>query len=246
VTGWLAWLPQAPSPRGHPRSVNTVLSYVRSARAFCLWAMRHRLLHATPPAHLPLPAADTRPLPLLEAEEWQQLLGACRPPHESGVQAEQATARNRAILWVLFETGMRATELCTLHLCDVDREQREVLVRGKGAKERRFILGHEGWCQLLTYLDGYRPRASVGGEQAESRSDHLFLSERGQSLTKNGIMHVFERLKNRGGITGKQVTASLLRKNFAARYEAIGTACRNCWANREGSDGNKHSLGGTK
>jgi site-specific recombinase XerD len=179
VTGWLAWLPQAPSLRRHPCSAHTVQSYVRSARAFCQWAVRHRLLHATPFARLPLPEADAQPLPQLEAEEWQQLLGACRPPHESGVQAEQATARNQALLWVLFETGMQATELCALRMTDVDRGKRELLVRGKGAQERRFTLGHEGWHQLCTYLDDYRPRASVGGEQAEKSSDHLFLSERG-------------------------------------------------------------------
>jgi site-specific recombinase XerD len=171
---------------------------------------------------LPLPAADRQPLPHLEAEEWQQLLSACRPPHESGAQAEQATARNRAILWVLFETGMQTTELCALRLGDVDRGKRELLVRGKGAQERRFTLGHEGWYRLLTYLDDYRPSALAGGEQAERSSEYLFLSERGRPLTKNGIMHVFERLKNRAGITGKQVTASLLRKNFAARYLQAG------------------------
>jgi len=171
---------------------------------------------------LPLPAADRQPLPQIEAEEWQQLLSACRPPHESGAQAEQATARNRAILWVLFETGMQGTELCALRLGDVDRGKRELLVRGKGAQERRFTLGHEGWYQLLTYLDGYRPGTPVGGEQAESSSDHLFLSERGRPLTKNGIMHVFERLRNRAGMMGREVTASLLRKNFAARYLQAG------------------------
>jgi site-specific recombinase XerD len=144
---------------------------------------------------------------------------------------------------------MRASEICALRLCDVNRELRELLVRGKGAQERRFTLGHEGWRHLRTYLDDYRPRNPAGEEQAESSSEYLFLSERGRPLTKNGIMHVFERLRNRASMTGKQVTASLLRKNFAARYlqaggdwdslqELLGQQGRLSWQ--------QHSLEGTK
>jgi site-specific recombinase XerD len=83
-------------------------------------------------------------------------------------------------------------------------------------------LRHEGWYQLLTYLDDYRPGVPAGEAQVESSSEYLFLSERGRPLTKNGIMHIFERLKNRAGLTGKQVTASLLHKSFVARYLQVG------------------------
>jgi site-specific recombinase XerD len=106
--------------------------------------VRHRYLQATPFAHLLLPQVENRLLRPLEPEEWEQLLLACHLPKETGVLAERATARNRAILWVLFETGMRASEVCGLRLVDVDREQGILRVRGKGSQQRRLTLGYEG------------------------------------------------------------------------------------------------------
>ena len=132
VRGWISTLPLMPTANGTLRLPNTVESYVRSARAFCHWLVLHQYLSATPFAHLLLPPAENRsPLPL-EPEEWEYLLLACHSPKETGVIANQAVARNRAILWMLFETGMHVTEICRLCLGDVDREQGIVRVQRKG------------------------------------------------------------------------------------------------------------------
>ncbi|GHO96466.1 hypothetical protein KSF_065140 [Reticulibacter mediterranei] len=134
--------------------------------------------------------------------------------------AEQATARNRAILWVLFDTGMRATEICALRLGDVDLEQGIVSVQEKGATVRRLTLGHEGLRHLLAYLDNYRLGAAVGGERTDE--DSLFLSEADRPLTKSRITLLFDRLKQRAGITRKGVGPALLRESFAMRYLQTG------------------------
>lgn len=228
LTGWLAWLPQAPGAAGRPRSANTVHSYARSARAFCQWAVRHTSLSITPFAHLPLPSGEVPQLPVLEVEEWERLLVACRSSRESEGQPVQATVRNQAILWVLFETGMRASEVCALRLCDVDRAQHQQLVLGKDT-QRRLTLGHKGWHHLLTYLDDYRLRTTTGAEAVEERSEHLFLSETGRPLTKSGIALFFGRLRKRASIAGKQITAFLLRQNFAARYLQAGGDLGTLW-----------------
>jgi site-specific recombinase XerD len=159
---------------------------------------------------------------VLEPEEWEHLLLACHPPKETGVLAERATARNRAILWVLFDTGMQATEVCRLCLCDVDRERGVLRVRGKGSKQRQLALGQEGLRHLLSYLDDHRLGATVCCEQRGASSDHLFLSEEGCPLTKSGMALLFGRLRQRAGITRKEVTASLLRESFTMRYLQIG------------------------
>jgi hypothetical protein len=140
VRGWFAALPLMPTATGALRSPSTVESYARSARAFCQWLVRHRYLPVTPFAHLPLPPVENRLLPPLEPEEWEQLLLACHPPKETGAFANQAAARNRAILWVLFDTGMHATEVCELRLLDVDREQGMLRVQGKGGALRWLTL----------------------------------------------------------------------------------------------------------
>jgi site-specific recombinase XerD len=121
VRGWLAFLSQMPSPRGPLLHTSTVESYARSARAFCQWLVRHRNLQATPFAHLALPRLETRVFHPLAPEEWEQLLLACRSARKINVLAERATARNRAILWLLFDTGMRVSEVCRLHLSETGR-----------------------------------------------------------------------------------------------------------------------------
>jgi site-specific recombinase XerD len=187
VRGWFAALPLMPTAIGTLRSPSTVESYARSARAFCQWLVRHRYLPATPFAHLLLPQVENRLLRPLEPEEWERLLLACHPPKETGVLADRATARNRAILWVLFDTGMQATEVCRLRLCDVDQEQGTLRVRGKGSQQRRLTLGQEGLRHLLAYLDDYRLGAAACGEQGGTSEAHLFLSETGCPLTKTCV-----------------------------------------------------------
>jgi hypothetical protein len=97
VGSWFAALPLMPTAIGTHRSPGTVASYARSARAFCQWLVRHQYLPATPFAHLDLPRMENHVPRLLEPEEWEQLLLACHPPMETGVIANQAAARNRAI-----------------------------------------------------------------------------------------------------------------------------------------------------
>ncbi len=77
---------------------------------------------------------------------------------------ERTVARNRTILWILMDTGMRASELCGLHLWDVNREQKTLRVEGRG-KERWLGLSPKGWDQVLCYLEQYRPKnvRSEGG-----------------------------------------------------------------------------------
>ena len=222
VRGWLVFLSQTPGARGSLRSSSTVESYARSARAFCQWLMRHRYLQASPFARLALPKPETRVLHPLAPEEWDQMLLACRPTRKIAVLAERATVRNRAILWLLFDTGMRVSELCELRLSDVDREQGTLLIRGKGARIRLLTLGHEGLRHLRAYLDTYRQEETARVEQRSASQDHLFLSETGHPLTENGISLLFGRLRKRAGIVRGAVNPSLLRESFALRYLQTG------------------------
>jgi site-specific recombinase XerD len=130
ISAWFASMRKTPGARGKIRSERTIQTYARSARAFFHWLVRQNL-PATPFADLLLPSGENGLPHPLEPEEWEYLLLACHSPKETGVIANQAAARNRAILWVLFETGMHVTEVCRLCLGDMDREQGMVRA-GKG------------------------------------------------------------------------------------------------------------------
>jgi site-specific recombinase XerD len=159
---------------------------------------------------------------LLAPEEWERLLLACHAVRKTDVLAERATVRNRAILWLLFDTGMRASELCGLRLSDVEREQGILRVGGKGPQQRRLMLRHEGLRHLLAYLDDYRLREATGREPRDADEEYLFLSETGRPLSKNSLTLLFARLRQRAGITSKGISPFFLRESFALRYLQAG------------------------
>jgi site-specific recombinase XerD len=163
-----------------------------------------------------------RTIQTIEAEEFERLLVACTPSNESGLIADRAAARNRAILWVLYDTGIRISELCGLRKGHFDRKRGLLTVTGKGSKERRIALGNNCLRNLVYYLDKHRPDEEVLADWGSAGEDHLFLSETRTPLTKNGVTLLFARLRKRAGITDKRISAHILRHSFAIRYLVLG------------------------
>jgi integrase/recombinase XerD len=221
VQGWLAFLRDAPSAPEMGRCATTIFTYARSARAFCHWIVRKGYLEQTPFVKGVMPKAEQKVLHLIEPDEFERLLLACHAGAESDVSAERAAVRNRAILWVLLDTGMHLSELRELRLGDVDRERRALRVEQKGGKERWLTLSPNARYQLLSYLERYRPKEVLvkGGHAQE---DHLFLSEWYRPLTSNSITLLFDRLRKRAGISDKPVSPSVLRDTYAVRYLQAG------------------------
>jgi site-specific recombinase XerC len=142
---WLTELSIAPSARtGATRSVSTVGAYARSARAFCNWLVRQGYVSETIFPQGAVPKA-LRSLPQsVEPEAFLHLLRACQLPGELGGHNAGMTARNRAILWLLLDTGLQVSELCDLRLADVDRTSGTVTVRGKRGHTRTVPLSADG------------------------------------------------------------------------------------------------------
>ena len=178
------------------RAASTIELYVRSARAWCQWLVRQNEMTKTPFASLTVPKGGYRPLHPIEAEEWEQPLVACQTSEREGVLAEQLRARNTAILWVLFETGMQVAEVCGLRLCDVNLEEGSVSVRDTRVGERRCRLGAQGAQAIRAYMEKHRLKYRVSSR----REEVLFVSERGRPLTANAFLLVFKRLKKRVGL----------------------------------------------
>ena len=157
LSAWFAYMRTSPGSRGKPRSERTIQTYARSARAFFHWLLRRETIGANPFDRVTFPKVGKPFIQTIDAEEFERLLLACAPPHESGPIAERAAVRNRAILWVLYDTGIRVSELCGLRTGDFDRKHSILTVTGKGSKERRIALGQNCLRNLLYYLDKHRP-----------------------------------------------------------------------------------------
>ena len=218
ISAWFAYMRITPAANGKIRCERTIQTYARSARAFFHWLMRRETLESNPFDRVVFPKVGRPLIQTITTDEFEKLLLACAPPNETGPFAERAAVRNRAILWLLYDTGIRVSELTHLRLGDVDRKKGVVTVLGKGSKERRIALGQNCLRNLSYYLDKHRPNEEELAEWGSAGEDHLFLSETRQPLTKNGMEMLFKRLKERAGITGKRISPHILRHTFAMNY----------------------------
>lgn len=206
LNGWLAHLRITPGSRGKPRAERSSQTYARSARAFFHWLVRRETIARNPFDRVTFPKVGKPLIQTIDADEFERLLLACTPPHESGPFSDRAAVRNRAILWVLYDTGIRVSELCGLRLGDFDRKHGVLTVMRN----------------LLYYLDRYRPDEDELAEWGSAEEDHLFLSEMRLPLTKNGVTLLFKRIQQRAGITGKRISPHIFRHSFAIRYLVLG------------------------
>ncbi len=222
LSAWFAHLRQTPGQYGKQRSERTVQTYARSARAFFHWLVRQGTIEQNPFDRVVFPQVGKPLIQTIEPEEFERLLLACTPPNEAGPSATRAAVRNRAILWVLYDTGIRVSELCGLRLADFDRKKGVLTVTGKGSKERRIALGHNCLRNLTYYLDRHRPTEEELADWGSAGDDHLFLSETRLPFTKNGVTLLFSRIRKRAGLTDKRISPHILRHTFAIRYLVLG------------------------
>ncbi len=218
ISAWFSHLRKTPGGHGKVRSERTIQTYARSARAFFHWLLHRGTLTTNPFDRVVFPKVGKPLIQTITTEEFEKLLYACTPPNETGPIAERASVRNRAILWLLYDTGIRVSELTNLRVGDLDRKHGVITVLGKGSKERRIALGQNCLRNLLYYLDKHRPNEEELAEWGSAGEDHAFLSETRQPLSKNGVELLFKRLKERAGIVGKRISPHIFRHTFAINY----------------------------
>ena len=126
--------------------------------------------------------------------------------------------RDTALLELLYGVGARISEACGLDVDDVDLEERTVLLRGKGGRERRLPLGAHAADAVMAYLVRARPALVA-------RSTHaLFLNKRGARLSRQSAWAVIVDAAERAGLTG--VSPHTLRHSFATHLLEGGADVR--------------------
>ena len=177
----------------------TVLRKASALRSFVKFLRAEGELKRDPFLGVPLPKrARCLPKFLTEAE-MEQVLAA------STSGGDQAAARDRGIVELLYSSGLRRTELATLNVGDVDFLSGTVRVFGKGSKERIVPVGGEALSSLRHYL---RARG------APADGAPLFCSLRGARLSSEGVAFVVRRWIKRCSLL-KNVTPHVFRHSFA-------------------------------
>jgi site-specific recombinase XerD len=191
------------SRTGKPLDSHSLHGHARAIRALLFWAASEDLLDVRVPQRVALPKMAAKVLPVLSEAHTDALFAACETP------------RDRAILAVLLDTGIRASELCGL---TVDRvhfsaEDAYLVVHGKGRKTREVGLGRRSRMLLHKYL--YRTRGGVA-------SGPVFIGRTGTALRPEGLDRMLYRLRDRTGLQGVRVGAHVWRHTYAVRFITAG------------------------
>ena len=194
------------SPRSVARNVACV-------RGFYRFLAQERRLDNSPAEDLRAPRAWAALPKFLDLEEVDRLLAQPDPSSPRGL-------RDKALIEVLYATGMRVSELLTLRPDDLNLDEGYLTCVGKGDKERIVPIGQEASDWLKRYMREGRPaliKSKAGGR--------VFVNARGGALSRVGFWKVLKEYGIRAGIT-RELSPHVLRHSFATHLLERGADLR--------------------
>jgi site-specific recombinase XerD len=185
----------------------TVSIKLRAIRSFLNFLLREGLIEENPMYGLPLPKVPKKFPRILTPDQVAALLRACDTRTFSGI-------RNKAMILVFLDCGLRLKELIALNVGDVNLLTRQILVReGKGGKERVVYFGSvtekalSRWIKVRGYAPPFAP---------------FFCTKDGGRLDRRNVQRILERLAKRAGLQGVKVSPHRLRHTSATLFVAFG------------------------
>jgi len=180
----------------------TVARKVATVKSFVNCMINMGKLQCNPTENLASPHVS-KPLPAtLSVSQVRSLLSA--PCNEETPEAK----RDRAMLELLYATGMRVSQLVALNLADVNLLENSITCTSHTTGQRCLPIDPQVMEILVDYIENYRPKAEIGEEPA------LFLNQRGERLTRQGFWLILKGYADKAGL-GSSVTPHTLRHSFA-------------------------------
>ncbi len=192
--------------RGLRRS--SIARKLTAIRGLFRYLEREAGLSPNPTVPLSAPRRDRRLPETLSERDVERLVEAPRG---------RTAARDRALLELIYSTGMRLSEVAALNLEDLDEGGGMIRVRGKGRKERLVPVGDTAVAVLSAYLADRR---------AQGRGSAVFIGRRGERLSDRTIARVVRRAGDRVGGLPRRVTPHMLRHSFATHLLDRGADLR--------------------
>lgn len=193
------------------KSSKTISHVISSLKSFYNYYMRMGNIKSNPTDEIDRPKIEKKIPEFLTLEEVSSLLN-----FEVNNEFE---ARNKAILELLYSSGLRISELTSLELSNIDLDECLVRVMGKGSKERIVPLGDYAIDALKEYIYFYRPILN------KNNSSYVFLNNRGGVLSRQFIFKVIKEECIKKGIR-KNVSPHTLRHTFATHLLKNGADLR--------------------
>jgi integrase/recombinase XerD len=196
------------------RASATLSRTMVSLRAFYQFLLKERLMDTDPSLSLEAPKLEKKLPNVLSIEEIEILL-------EAPVTSQVNGSRDKAMLELLYATGIRVTELISLNLDDVNLQMGYIRCVGKAGKERMIPIGSMSARCLEAYIAGMRSRLLKQSESLEA----LFIGHLGTRMTRQGFWKIIKRYAQETRIM-KPITPHTLRHSFAAHLLENGADLR--------------------
>lgn len=194
--------------RGDRRyTASTVARKVAAIKSFFKFLAQEEEIPGNPTTGLDSPRVERRLPRTISQDEVRQLLAQ---PAAAAADGNPKGLRDQALLELAYATGMRASELVSLNLDDVSLASGSVRCFGKGSKERIIPIHSRAVRALQAYID--KGRTHFLKERSERA---LFLNQRGQRLTRQGLWLILKGYVQKAGLSSR-VTPHTLRHSFAS------------------------------
>lgn len=194
------------------RATSTISRNLASIRSFYQYISRNKLIDHDPTAELESPKVEKKLPQILSPEEVELLLDQPQCVDLKGY-------RDKAMLELLYATGIRVSELIQLNMDDLSLENAYIKC-SKGARERMIPIGSIAIKALKEYIGKSRPMLIQSNEETA-----LFVNINGGRLTRQGFWKIIKQYKNQAKIN-KDITPHTLRHSFAAHLLENGADLR--------------------
>lgn len=195
------------------KATATIARRLAALKAFYQFLMREKRINADPTANLESPKLEKRLPKVLSVSEVERLLAQPEAGQPAGI-------RDRAMLELLYATGIRVSELVSLDVADVNLDMGYIKCSGKGSKERIVPLGTLAIQSCRDYLGAARLRLV-----REREEQALFVNHHGHRLTRQGFWKIVKKYAEDAKID-KEITPHTLRHSFATHLLENGADLR--------------------
>lgn len=195
-------------------SKSTIARKLATLRSFYKFCLRRGYVQTHPLATIRTPKQEKRLPKFLELDQINKLLST---PDDTTLLG----SRDRAMLEVLFSTGVRVSELVDLNFADVDFEGHTIRVRGKGKKQRTAPIGETAIAAIRRYLELRRADA----RSASFNQEALFVNKHGQRLSTRSVRRKLDKYLAQAGLD-PSISPHTLRHSFATHMLNNGADLR--------------------
>jgi integrase/recombinase XerD len=199
--------------RKQGKATATIARRLAALKAFYQFLVKENYVDQDPTDDLSSPKLERKLPKVLTVEEVERLLA--QPDTQTPVGK-----RDKAMLELLYATGIRVSELVNLNVTDVDLREGFIRCMGKGSKERVVPMGDIAVSALRAYLDGARQKVI-----ADPKEKAVFVNHHGKRLTRQGFWKIVKKYAAQAQIR-KEITPHTLRHSFATHLLENGADIR--------------------